>query len=62
MSAAAHAFFLQRLRYLSITMASPHHRHQSSLEGVLDFSSPQSLEPDQQDVYCDHVDLDLRSR
>jgi hypothetical protein len=40
-------FFLQRLRSLSITMASPHHRHQSSLEGVLDFSSPQPLEPDQ---------------
>ena len=28
-------------------MALPHHRHQSSLEGVIDFSSPQSLEPDQ---------------
>ena len=28
-------------------MASPHHRHQSSLRGFLDFSSPAILEPDQ---------------
>lgn len=28
-------------------MALPHHRHQSSLEGILDFSSPQPLEQDQ---------------
>ena len=52
MSAAAHAF-LQRLRSLPITMASPHHRHQSSLEGVLDFSSPQPLEPDQRNRATD---------
>src|SRR5947208_1922750 len=30
-------------------MAFPHHRHQSSLEGVIDLSSPQPLEPDQRD-------------
>jgi hypothetical protein len=34
-------------------MASPHHRHQSSLEGVLDFSSPQPLEPDQRNRATD---------
>jgi lipopolysaccharide export LptBFGC system permease protein LptF len=34
-------------------MASPHHRHQSSLEGVLDFSSPQPLQPDQRNRATD---------
>ena len=34
-------------------MASPHHRHQSSLEGVLDFSSPQPLGPDQRNRATD---------
>jgi lipopolysaccharide export LptBFGC system permease protein LptF len=34
-------------------MASPHHRHQSSLEGVLDFSSPQPPEPDQRNRATD---------
>ncbi len=28
-------------------MASPHHRHQASLEGVIDFSSNQPLDPDE---------------
>jgi hypothetical protein len=34
-------------------MASPHHRHQSSLEKVIDFSSPQPLEPDQRNRATD---------
>src|SRR5258707_762889 len=34
-------------------MALPHHRHQSSLEGVIDFSSPQPLEPDQRNKATD---------
>jgi hypothetical protein len=34
-------------------MALPHHRHQSSLEGVLDFSPPQPLEPDQRNRATD---------
>jgi hypothetical protein len=34
-------------------MASPHHRHQSSLEGVIDFASPQCLEPDQRNRATD---------
>ena len=34
-------------------MALPYHRHQSSLEGVIDFSSPQSLESDQHNRVID---------
>lgn len=34
-------------------MASPHHWHQASLEGVLDFSSPRPLEPDQRNKATD---------
>jgi hypothetical protein len=37
----------------SITMALPHHRHQSSLEGVIDFSSPQPLGLDQRNRATD---------
>jgi hypothetical protein len=41
--------FLHVPFYQPSTMAFPHHRHQSSLEGVIDLSSPQPLEPDQRD-------------
>jgi hypothetical protein len=36
-----------------LNMASPHHRHQSSLAGILNFSSPQPLEPDQRNRATD---------
>jgi hypothetical protein len=37
-------------------MASPHHRHQSSLEAILDFSLPQPLETDQRNKATDIFD------